>query len=151
MSQGVTIIFPNQLFKNNPAIQQGRKVYLVEEWLYFRQYNFHQQKLVLHRASMKFYEDWLRQAAFDVEYIESQVQENDCRNLVATIASKQVTDIHIVDLIDNWLLKRMHSACQKYNITLHVYDNPNFLNTLNDTSSYFNNKKTYFSYYNNRF
>ena len=43
MSKEVTIIFPNQVFKNNPATANGRKIYLVEEWFYFTQYNFHKQ------------------------------------------------------------------------------------------------------------
>ena len=144
MSIAVTFIFPNQLFKNHPAIQKGRKVYLIEEWLYFRQYNFHQQKLVLHRASMQFYKDWLQQQALQVEYIESLIQENDSSKLVASLASQKITDIHIADVVDNWLMKRMQVACNKYSIRLHVYDNPNFLNTVQNTETHFNKKNPYF-------
>ena len=140
----VTLIFPNQLFQNHPAIQKGRKVYLIEEWLYFRQYNFHQQKLVLHRASMQFYKDWLEQQAIEVDYIESLVQENDCSKLVDSLASQKITDIHIADVVDNWLMKRMQQACNKYGIHLHVYDNPNFLNTVQNTETHFNKKNPYF-------
>lgn len=50
-----TIIFRHQLFKTNPAVCAGRDVYLVEEFLFFTQYRFHQQKLMFHRASMKAY------------------------------------------------------------------------------------------------
>jgi deoxyribodipyrimidine photolyase-related protein len=71
MSKGVTIVFPNQLFKVHPAVEKGREIYLLEEWLYFKQYNFHKQKLVLHRASMKFYEDWLQKQSHTVTYIEN--------------------------------------------------------------------------------
>ena len=111
MSKAVTIIFPHQLFQNHPALQQGRPVYLVEEWLFFRQYNFHKQKLVLHRASMKFYENWLQQNKYTVNYIETSVQENDCRQLVATLAKQKISDIHIAAVADEWLLKRMQQAC----------------------------------------
>ena len=45
---------------------------------------------------------------------------------------------------DDWLLKRMQHACEKNNISLHIYDSPNFLNTRQNTDDYFNNKKTYF-------
>lgn len=47
------IIFPHQLFEDNPVIAKGREIYLLEEYLFFRQYKFHQQKLLLHRATMK--------------------------------------------------------------------------------------------------
>ncbi len=144
MSNGVTLVFPNQLFKDNPAIEKGRKLYLVEEWLYFKQYNFHQQKLVLHRASMKFYEGWLTQAGHEVNYIESQAEENDCQKLVALLAKQKITDIHIVDPVDNWLTKRMQEVCARFKITLHVYDNPNFINTTKEVDEFFSKRKTYF-------
>src|SRR4051812_40056348 len=103
----VALIFPHQLFRKHPAVAAGRPVYLVEEWLFFRQYSFHKQKLVLHRASMRWYADWLRKQGYDVQYIESQAGTSDCRQLVRDLAQAKVTDIHIADPADNWLLKRM--------------------------------------------
>jgi hypothetical protein len=61
MSSEVSIIFPNQLYKQHPAVKANRPVYLIEEWHFFNQYNFHKEKLVLHRASMKFYEQFLKE------------------------------------------------------------------------------------------
>jgi len=43
--QATTLIFPHQLFKQHPAVQKERAVYLVEEELYFNQYNFHRQNV----------------------------------------------------------------------------------------------------------
>jgi deoxyribodipyrimidine photolyase-like uncharacterized protein len=57
----VTLIFPHQLFANHPCIVRGQDVYLIEECLFFKQYRFHQQKLVLHRVSMKKYAELLDQ------------------------------------------------------------------------------------------
>ena len=53
------LIFPHQLFEFNPLLKQKGIFFIVEEYLYFKQYNFHIQKLAFHRASMKFYEDFL--------------------------------------------------------------------------------------------
>ncbi len=144
MANAVSIIFPHQLFQNHPALQKKRVVYLVEEWLFFRQYNFHKQKLVLHRASMKFYENWLQNNDYTVKYIETTAKENDCRQLVATLAKQKTTEIHIAAVTDNWLLKRMQLACIKNNITLYIYDNPNFLNTPQSVDAFFSKKKNYF-------
>ncbi len=144
MSKEVTIIFPNQLFKNNPATTKGRKIYLVEEWFYFTQYNFHKQKLVLHRASMKFYENWLKQEGLDVDYIECGSPEQDASKLIAKLAKLKITDIHIVDVIDNLLMKKIKQACKQFEIALHVADNPNFINTIIGTADYFNKKNKYF-------
>ena len=49
----VLIILPNQLHENNEALQKNIPIYLVEEYMFFNQYNFHKQKLVFQRASMK--------------------------------------------------------------------------------------------------
>jgi len=144
MANAVTIVFPHQLFQNHPALQKSRLVYLLEEWLFYQQYNFHRQKLILHRASMKFYENWLQNRNYTVSYIETSVKENDCRQLVATLAKEKITDIHIAALADDWLLKRMQQACSKSKIALHIYDSPNFLNTTHGVDDYFSKKKTYF-------
>lgn len=144
MLNSVTLIFPHQLFHNHPALQKDREVYLVEEWLFFKQYNFHRQKLVLHRSSMKFYEDWLQQNGYTTNYIETGTKENDCRILVASLAQQNITHIYIAAVADNWLMQRMQSACSKHKIELHVQDSPNFLNTTQDTAGYFSKRKTYF-------
>ena len=144
MPHAATIIFPHQLYQQHPALQKGRAVYLVEEWLYFRQYPFHKQKLVLHRASMKFYEHWLQQQGYTVHYIETTKKENDCRQLVNSLAKEKVTDIHIAAVADDWLNKRIQQACRTNNINLHIYDSPNFLNSPQSVNEYFSKKKTYF-------
>jgi deoxyribodipyrimidine photolyase-related protein len=144
MSNSVTIIFPHQLFKDHPALQKHRDVYLVEEWLFYRQYNFHRQKLVLHRASMKFYENWLQQNNYTVNYVETDVKENDCRELVASLANQDIAHIHIAAVADDWLLKRIQHACTRHEIALHIYESPNFLNTTQSTEHYFSKKRGYF-------
>jgi len=52
----ISLIFPHQLFKYSSALEKNNPVYLIEEWLFFNQYAFNYQKLLLHRASMKAYE-----------------------------------------------------------------------------------------------
>lgn len=144
MAIAVTIIFPHQLFQNHPTLQKNRAVYLVEEWLFFRQYHFHKQKLVLHRASMKFYENWLQQNGYTVNYVNTTEIENDCRQLLKTLAKQKITDIHIADVADNWLLKRLQLSCIQNNISLQIHESPNFLNTPQSVDEYFSKKKSYF-------
>ncbi|MDQ2863092.1 MAG: cryptochrome/photolyase family protein [Bacteroidota bacterium] len=140
----VALIFPHQLFKQQPVLRDKRQVYLVEEWLFFRQYNFHKQKLILHRSCMKYYEAFLKENGVTVEYIDSTDRRNDVRELIATLHSQKIIGIHISDVADCWLLKRIKSACDKYSIALTVYPSPSFLNTMDDVADYFDKKKTYF-------
>ena len=59
MDKKCCIIFPNQLFRESIFIDSDYKFFLIEEDLFFNQYNFHKQKISFHRSSMKFYEDYL--------------------------------------------------------------------------------------------
>ena len=144
MSLSAAIILPNQLFKENSILASNRLVFLVEEWHYFNQYNFHKEKLVLHRASMKFYEQFLKDQGYKVVYIEANQDTNQCEKLIDSFNKQKVSEIHIVNPIDNWVSKKIQSACQKNKIELEIYDNPNFLNTEKGVDDFFSKKKTYF-------
>ena len=144
MSAEVSIIFPNQLFKEHPAIKSNRPVYLLEEWHFFNQYNFHKEKLVLHRASMKFYEAFLKEQGHIVYYIESIEIQNRCELLIKQLHANNVTHIHIVDTVDNWLLRKIKSICDLMGVELTIYDSPNFLNDLQLVDAFFSKKKPYY-------
>ena len=139
-----TLIFPNQLFEKHPGLENGRQVYLVEEALFFRQYNFHKQKLILHRAGMTFYADYLKGKGFNVHYIETTDQFNDVRNLIGYLVARKISTIHIADVADNWLLKRITNSCKALAIELIIQPSPAFLNTMDEVADYFDGRKTYF-------
>ncbi len=142
--KSVSLVFPHQLFANNPSIKKERDIYLIEEFLFFRQYNFHQQKLVLHRASLKAYEAYLHSKKYVVNYIETTDKISDIRLLIRQLASHSVTEIHYTDTVDNWLEKRIIDSARKYQVRLVKYPSPNFLNQPADVEQFFANKKTYF-------
>jgi len=140
----VTLVFPNQLFANHPCIVRGQDVYLIEECLFFKQYRFHQQKLVLHRASMKKYARLLDQLDVKVNYIDSQNELSDVRRLIHHLAQQNITEIQFTDVADNWLKTRIESCCKKHRIKIAEALSPNFLNTLDGVKPFFDKKKTYF-------
>ena len=67
------LVFPNQLFKDSNLISTNNHIFLVEEYLFFKQYKFHKQKISFHRATMKFYEDYLKNKNLRVSYILSLI------------------------------------------------------------------------------
>ena len=136
------VVFPNQLFENNLAVSEGGEVFLVEEFLFFRQMNFHKQKLVLHRASMKFYEDFLAKKGVKVSYIESTDTLSDVRKLMPHLIEKGFTRIHFCDVADNYLERRIkkHAA----NVELVQHETSLFLNSKEELDLYFKGKKRYF-------
>jgi deoxyribodipyrimidine photolyase-related protein len=140
----ITLIFPHQLFRSHPAVRAERQVYLVEEFLFFKQYNFNKKKLVLHRASMKFYADHLAEKSISVTYIDATDAKADVRQLIPYLAEQGVDHIHYADASDTWLEKRLSNTCEELNIKLTKYKSPNFLNSAADVADFFDNRKTYF-------
>jgi deoxyribodipyrimidine photolyase-related protein len=142
--KAITLIFPHQLFKNHPAISKERDVVLVEEFLFFNQYQFHKHKLVHHRASMRWFRTCLEDQNLKVGYIPAQKVHSDVRKLIPFLKNKGVTEIHYADVTDDWLSGRLKKAAEKAHIELKEYDTPMFLNTRDDLVRYFTNKKRYF-------
>lgn len=135
------IVFPHQLFENNPIIKPGRLVYLMEEYLFFNQYNFHKQKLLFHRSSMKYYEHFLLENCIEVVYIEAHQPESDIRTLITQLIEKS---IFAIDPVDNYLERRLKDSCRKRGIVLHMSQNPSFLNTTDDLKYFFKPAKEKF-------
>jgi deoxyribodipyrimidine photolyase-related protein len=142
--KSIFIIFPHQLFQDIALIKKVDEVYLVEEQLFFNQYKFHKTKLVLHRASMKYYEDYLITNQIKVNYIEANQKLSDIRKLIPDIVGQNVGEIHFYDVCDDWLDKRILKACETFNIKTIEYPTPLFINSKKDLNDYFGSRKKYF-------
>lgn len=142
--KSVKLIFPHQLFQHNPLFSVEGPVYLVEEILFFKQYNFHKQKIAFHRASMKYYEKYLLEKGFSVTYIQAIEENADVRTLITHLHRLGVKSITIVDPVDNWLLRRITGYCKKFTIDLNVLESPLFLNTNQELENYFKSSKKKF-------
>ena len=144
MRKKAFVIFPHQLFKDISLLEKGTSIFLVEEYLFFRQYPFHKEKLILHRASMKAYERYLLQEGYLVNYIDTNHPLQDCRLLMEALAKEKYTSVSTIDPVDYLLMRRMKKASASSGIALEVFGSPNFLNTIADTKKYFDAKKKYF-------
>ncbi|KQT35722.1 deoxyribodipyrimidine photolyase [Chryseobacterium sp. Leaf405] len=133
------LIFPHQLLKNTDYLDKNQPIYLVEEFLFFKQYKFHKQKIAFHRTSMKFYEKYLLEAGFNVHYVENSDELSDIQQLIKHLEKKKFTEILITDVCDNWLEKRIKETKLK----LKIVDNPIFINTKEDLKEYFEGKEFY--------
>ena len=138
------LLFPHQLFKEIDLLKQFDKIYLIEESLFFKQYKFHKQKLVLHRASMKYYENYLKENHIEVEYIQATEKSSDVTELINTLENTNTSSINYYDVCDNWLDKKIKKACHKKQLNYHQYTTPLFLNSETDLSNYFSEKSKYF-------
>ncbi len=142
--KSVFLIFPHQLFRDADLLRNSDEVYLVEEHLFFHQYRFHKQKLVLHRASMRYYADYLRRQGLKLHYQDAGDGLCDIRKLIDQLAGEQVGSIHFYDVCDDWLEKRILISCRKYGIHPHEHPTPLFLNSKEDLKEYFEGRRKYF-------
>ena len=143
VTKEIHIIFPHQLFKTTAILDKVDSIYLVEEYLFFNQYKFHQQKIAFHRASMKAYEDFLIQKDKKVKYIESTNESSDIRNLLPELEKNGISKIHLIDPTDNWLTK--HIKENKGDLEIIWHNNPLFINNKEDLTSFFKpTKKKFF-------
>ena len=55
----IFILFPIHLF-SNIDILKNKKVYLIEDSRFFIDFKYHKLKLAYHRATMKYYYDYLQ-------------------------------------------------------------------------------------------
>ena len=135
------VIFPHQLFENSVLATTCDTIYLVEEWLFFRQHNFHKQKIAFHRASMKFYERFLRERGLHIVYIDSFSALADVRALIPYLKSTGTDAINYIDTTDCWLERRIQETCIANDVELIQHESPLFLNTSSDNSAYVKDKK----------
>ena len=147
----LTLIFPNQLFENSDLLQASKRITLVEEYLFFKHFNFHKQKILFHRMSMKYYENYLREH-YNIEYIDSTKIESDVRILIQNLGT-EIKKINVYEPNDNWLNKRLKNACRKKTIELRLFKNPLFLLDKEELNPFFrSDKKKFFqtSFYKNQ-
>ncbi len=141
--QNINIIFPHQLFRNNPLLENNNEIYLIEEFLFFKQYRFHKQKIAFHRATMKAYLKYLKDLKFVVHYIDADDVLSDIRQFHKEIREKNIGTICLLDPTDDWLEKRINglsSFCK-----IEAYRNLQFINAKEDLTGFFReDKKSFF-------
>lgn len=117
-----TIVYPHQLFKDSPALDSQRPVYLVEESLLLTHNPIHTQKLMFHKLTLDAYQSKLEGAGFTVIRLSIE----DCPTSASVFIRLQengVEKIHVVDTTDCYLEK----AVSESGIERVWYDSPLFI------------------------
>jgi len=111
----ILIILPTQLFdkKYIDKVENIDKIILWEHPHYFKKYNYNKKKLMLHRASMKYYFDYLNK--YKVEYLEfSKKFKKDNKKKYYIFDPIDILDVDVDFIIEspNFLLIREN--CMEY-------------------------------------
>ncbi|ARN57594.1 cryptochrome/photolyase family protein [Sedimentisphaera salicampi] len=117
------IIFPNQLFEQTG---EGCELYvLIEDFEFFGKFSFHKKKLIFHRASMKFYEDYLKSSGLNTLYIDSA----DSDSLAAILAGRGVSKAETCEINSTSLEERLKATLSEHGIALSFTPSPAFIQT----------------------
>lgn len=115
------IILPHQLFWNS---LEGER-YLVEAPRFFTDFNFHKQKLVLHRASMKAYQEQ--------KDIDSYLEFDEPWKQIFGKHEK----VRLHDPVDHELRKRLENAAEQHEVELEILETPMFIESMDWNRSFF--------------
>jgi deoxyribodipyrimidine photolyase-related protein len=147
------LCFPHQLFKTNPLINKSRDIFLIEDSLFFgdAQYpaNFHKKKLVFHRTTMKYYEEYLSKKNYNVFYLEynkkyrEDINNGSIPNLFEELKKREIEKINILDPVDWAVEKRITTEALNHDIKIIIEENPGFLCEKSYIRKFFQNKKSY--------
>ena len=138
------IIFPHQLVEQSTLVSTCDTIYLVEEWLFFKQFNFHKQKIAFHRGSMKFYENYLQSKKIKVIYIDSTNELANIKNLIPYLKKSGVDAFDYIDTTDYWLEQRIIKACSNSSIKATKNRSLLFLNSSEEITTFFSDRKRMF-------
>lgn len=142
MSTG--ILFPHQLFEQSILLSKCKRIFIVEEFLFFKQFNFHKQKIAFHRASMKFYESYLRSQGIEVEYVDVSNPNHDVRELISYFKLQGIKSFEYIDTSDFYLEQGIKKSCTMHGIEANKNESPLFLNSSVELEEYFSTKKRLF-------
>jgi deoxyribodipyrimidine photolyase-related protein len=141
----VALVYPHQLYANHPALKDVNCIVLIEDPLFFKQFRFHSQKLILHRATMQTFAANLRKNGRKVKIVESN-ELNDSSDIARILVEMQARSVRFIDPCDDWLSQRINQGMARYSIKVELLDDPNFLtpraefrevNSRQDDSLYF--------------
>jgi deoxyribodipyrimidine photolyase-related protein len=137
------LIYPHQLFPKHPALAGAKTAVLVEDPLFFRQYRFHRQKLMYHRASMKCYAEQLQANGMQVRYLDSR-DVPTTQSIGERLRSWKIDRVQIVDPCDDYVSRRLEEGLRGAKIECHTFDDPHFLTPISEIDRFVEGKKKLF-------
>jgi deoxyribodipyrimidine photolyase-related protein len=134
------VVFPHQLFDPHPALKGDRHIYVVEAPRFFRDEKehlcFHQQKLALHRGSLKAYEARLANQGYTVSYLEFEGDPH-LGGFWGRLKKDGVATLYAADPVDHLLEERLKQGAKAAGVKLHFTESPGFLCSQEEIRAHF--------------
>ncbi|MFZ1250218.1 MAG: cryptochrome/photolyase family protein [Candidatus Microsaccharimonas sp.] len=132
----IQLVFPHQLFEEHFSADKTTVFIFIEDDLFFKQYRFHKQKLILHRASMRCLFDQLVAHGYSARYIENS-EEPSMSQLKKELVKLDIGTVGYYDVVDDWLQKRLDTLFKDLAVVNERYASPSFLTSAGKIEDYF--------------
>ena len=127
----VFLIYPTTLFYGlKPKLREYDVIYIIEDPVYFIKHKYHKLKLMLHRASMRHYYDYLCTSIKNVVYINFVEASNGWYKSLG----RTTTGLFLFDPVDHGLMAKLERYAPK---KVTVLDSPQFLTPKDVLNSYY--------------
>lgn len=138
--KSASLVFPHQLFPQHPALSKQRPVFVIEDSLFFGDKfaapgQFHVQKIVLHRASMKAFAAELSAQGYTVTYL-SYDRSKTIEQVIEPLIDEGYRHFHLTECCDFLLEKRLN----RLKCELIFHPTPMFLSPSQWVDDYFDSK-----------
>ena len=146
------LVFPHQLFINHPGLKKRpSRVVMIEDSLFFGDSvypaKFHKQKLWLHRATMKRYQEYLDTKGWETLYVDYDPRPQSLLRQLEHIRQTMTSTpqrVLVADPTDFILSKRLERFCHQVGLKLEILPTPQFINTSEENQDYRAGKKRWF-------
>ena len=126
----ISLVYPHQLYKEHPALDEKRPVFLIEEPLLYGSdskwpLEHHARRQALLREAGVLYVDGLVASGYKAEIIEIPSGQAHSCDLLDKLPGKLST-IHVAKVVDDLISRRLQQWCDQKGIDLLWYETPNF-------------------------
>ncbi|ABM71696.1 Uncharacterized deoxyribodipyrimidine photolyase-like protein [Prochlorococcus marinus str. MIT 9515] len=127
----ISIIFPNQLFRDSPILKLNCEILMIEDSLFFGNDKFHKlinhkNKLIFHKASMLAYKKYLENLGYKVFYIDNKNNFSTV-DYLSNYLEKKYQKINIYNPHDFLIMKRINSFVKANKLKLQIFQSPMFI------------------------
>ena len=141
-----TLIFPHQLYYPSKAISKNRKIFLIEDPLFFfdlkYRFKFHKQKILLHFLSMDSFRKELLSSGYHVTLISYRVlNKNNYYDYF--FRKNKIDEIHFLDVHDFELNRRLELASLENKVKINRYETSGFLLSRDQVEEDLNSNKSF--------
>lgn len=134
----IILVYPHQLFEKSKILSKIDKnkdrVFLVQDDLYFTQYNFHKIKIELHKRSMSFYKIFLEEKGFKVSVVTQLCEIFD---------EWKVEKVFVYDVVDDFLERKITKTLEEQHVEFEILETPMFLTTNREIDEYLSTQKSH--------